>query len=156
VQCLEQELGDKMVVEVDITKYRVQPFKSYKVCISLADPSSGTFLPRACTHLFSFEEAVPYVPVARQVVVKKEKVVRKAVAKQASEKVISAESELRSALKDTRDFVRDDSATVERVERGPSGREGRAGGKPGQGAGAAGLGLAIALLAPALLVTYSL
>ena len=27
VECLEQEVGDKMVVEVDITKYRVQPFK---------------------------------------------------------------------------------------------------------------------------------
>merc|ERR1711890_113545 len=51
-----------MIVEVDITKYRVQPFKSYKVCISLEDPTSGSYLRRVCTHLFSFERAVPYVP----------------------------------------------------------------------------------------------
>merc|ERR1711874_230349 len=50
----EQEVGDKMIVDVDITKYRVQPFKSYKVCISLEDPTSGSFLRRVCTHLFSF------------------------------------------------------------------------------------------------------
>merc|ERR1711863_71972 len=62
VQCEEQEVGDKTIVEVDITKYRVQPFKSYKVCISLEDPTSGSFLRRVCTHLFSFERAVPYVP----------------------------------------------------------------------------------------------
>merc|ERR1711936_1326333 len=62
VQCEEQEVGDKMIVDVDITKYRVQPFKSYKVCISLEDPSSGSYLRRVCTHLFSFERAVPYVP----------------------------------------------------------------------------------------------
>merc|ERR1712018_560024 len=62
VQCEEQEVGDKMIVEVDITKYRVQPFKSYKVCISLEDPTSGSYLRTVCTHLFSFERAVPYVP----------------------------------------------------------------------------------------------
>merc|ERR1711890_2462 len=67
VQCEEQEVGDKMIVDVDITKYRVQPFKSYKVCISLEDPTSGSFLRRVCTHLFSFERAVPYVPTVRKV-----------------------------------------------------------------------------------------
>merc|ERR1712072_349522 len=66
VQCEEQEVGDKMIVDVDITKYRVQPFKSYKVCISLEDPSSGSYLRRVCTHPFSFERAVPYVPTIKK------------------------------------------------------------------------------------------
>merc|ERR1712060_835339 len=66
VQCEEQEFGDKMIVDVDITKYRVQPFKSYKVCISVEDPTSGSYLQRVCTHLFSFERAVPYVPTIKK------------------------------------------------------------------------------------------
>jgi len=66
VQCEEQEFGDKMIVDVDITKYRVQPFKSYKVCISVEDPTSGSYLRRVCTHLFSFERAVPYVPTIKK------------------------------------------------------------------------------------------
>ena len=50
-----------MEVTVDIAKYRVQPFKSYKVCVSLDDPSFGSAITPTCTHLFSFERAVPYV-----------------------------------------------------------------------------------------------
>ena len=55
-----------MVVEVDLTKYRVQPFKSYKVCVSVDDPTSSTFLPPTCSHLFSFERAVPYKPEVKE------------------------------------------------------------------------------------------
>ena len=62
VNCEEGELGDKMVIEVDVTKFRVQPFKSYKVCISLEDSSTDSHLDEVCTHLFSFEKYVPYVP----------------------------------------------------------------------------------------------
>ena len=46
---------------MDITKYSVHPFKSYKVCISLDDPGLGSAITPTCTHLFSFETAVPYV-----------------------------------------------------------------------------------------------
>ena len=66
MECLEEEVGDKMVVEVDLTKYRVQPFKSYKVCVSVDDPTSSTFLPPTCSHLFSFERAVPYKPEVKE------------------------------------------------------------------------------------------
>ena len=62
VNCEEGELGDKMVIEVDVTKFRVQPFKSYKVCISLEDFPTDSHLDEVCTHLFSFEKYVPYVP----------------------------------------------------------------------------------------------
>ena len=62
VNCEEGELGDKMAIEVDVTKFRVQPFKSYKVCISLEDSSTDSHLDEVCTHLFSFEKYVPYVP----------------------------------------------------------------------------------------------
>ena len=56
VNCEEGELGDKMVIEVDVTKFRVQPFKSYKVCISLEDSSTDSHLDEVCTHLFSLKE----------------------------------------------------------------------------------------------------
>ena len=62
VNCEEGEQGDKMVIEVDVTKFRVQPFISYKVCISLDDYITDTFIDEVCTHLFSFEKYVPYVP----------------------------------------------------------------------------------------------
>jgi len=62
VNCEEGEQGDKMVIEVDVTKFRVQPFRSYKVCISLEDYITDTFIDEVCTHLFSFEKYVPYVP----------------------------------------------------------------------------------------------
>ena len=59
INCEKGELGDKMVIEVDVTKFRVQPFKSYKVCISLEDSSTDSNLDEVCTHLFSFEKYVP-------------------------------------------------------------------------------------------------
>ena len=62
VNCEEEEQGDKMIIEVDVTKFRVQPFRSYKVCISLEDYITDTFIDEVCTHLFSFEKYVPYVP----------------------------------------------------------------------------------------------
>jgi len=135
VQCEEQEVGDKMIVEVDITKYRVQPFKSYKVCISLEDPTSGSFLRRVCTHLFSFERAVPYVPT---IIKEAEEAVsaKLSTEKQSEESEIESEvseesenesdlrsqeeeerrgSELQRVLEDTRHFVRDDFSKVERA-----------------------------------------
>merc|ERR1712106_307705 len=62
VNCEEGELGDKMVIRVDVTKFRVQPFRSYKVCISLEDSPTDSHLDEVCTHLFSFEKYVLYVP----------------------------------------------------------------------------------------------
>merc|ERR1712158_167773 len=133
VQCEEQEVGDKMIVDVDITKYRVQPFKSYKVCISLEDPTSGSFLRRVCTHLFSFERAVPYVPTikkAEEAVSAKlstEKQSEKSENESEVEEESENESDLRSqeeerrgselqrVLEDTRHFVRDDFSKVERA-----------------------------------------
>merc|ERR1712072_266704 len=131
VQCEEQEVGDKMIVDVDITKYRVQPFKSYKVCISLEDPSSGSYLRRVCTHLFSFERAVPYVPTIKKTEeavsakLSTEKQIRE---KNESEVEKESESDLRReeeaerrgsdlqrVLEDTRHFVRDDFSKVERA-----------------------------------------
>merc|ERR550519_1626810 len=35
VNCEEEERGDKMIIEVDVTKFRVQPFRSYKVRFAL-------------------------------------------------------------------------------------------------------------------------
>ena len=140
VQCEEQEVGDKMIVEVDITKYRVQPFKSYKVCISMEDPTSGSYLRRVCTHLFSFERAVPYVPTIKKT---EEAVSAKlSTEKQSEESEREGESgnesefgeksenesdlrsqeeeerrgsELQRVLEDTRHFVRDDFSKVERA-----------------------------------------
>ena len=73
VNCEEGELGDKMVIEVDITKFRVQPFKSYKVCMSLEDSSTDSHLDEVCTHLFSFRKYVPYVPHEKVIKEKSEK-----------------------------------------------------------------------------------
>ena len=134
VQCEEQEVGDKMIVDVDITKYRVQPFKSYKVCISLEDPTSGSFLRQVCTHLFSFERAVPYVPTVTKVtkaVSAKLSVERESQKNTVSEDVRDVEEkseketrekeeerrglDLQRVLEDTRNFVRDDFSKVERA-----------------------------------------
>jgi len=94
IQCGEQEVGDKMVVDVDITKYRVQPFKSYKVCCSLSDSPTSSFLPRVCTHLFSFEQAVPYIP--------EQVTTEAAIEERVTEDIVSdeEESELNSVLED--------------------------------------------------------
>jgi len=139
VQCEEQEVGDKMIVEVDITKYRVQPFKSYKVCISLEDPTSGSYLRRVCTHLFSFERAVPYVPTTIKKVEKatsaklstqkqsKESENESGVGEESEnesdlrrieeeeEEERGGKSDLQRVLEDTRHFVRDDFSKVERA-----------------------------------------
>ena len=72
VNCEEGEQGDKMVIEVDVTKFRVQPFRSYKVCISLEDSPTESHLDEVCTHLFSFEKYVPYMPMPEADVTKKE------------------------------------------------------------------------------------
>merc|ERR1712088_62840 len=134
VQCEEQEFGDKMIVEVDITKYRVQPFKSYKVCISVEDPTSGSYLRRVCTHLFSFERAVPYVPTIKKAeeAVSAKLSTEKQSEKSGNESEVEEESEnesdlrsqeeeerrgseLQRVLEDTRHFVRDDFSKVERA-----------------------------------------
>jgi len=62
VTCEEGDVGDKMVIEVDVTKFRVQPFRSYKVCINLEDSPTNSHLDEVCSHLFSFEKYVPYIP----------------------------------------------------------------------------------------------
>merc|ERR1711890_60150 len=112
-----------MIVEVDITKYRVQPFKSYKVCISLEDPTSGSYLRRVCTHLFSFERAVPYVPTT---IKKAEEAISAKLSTQKQSKESENESggkeeerggksDLQRVLEDPRHFVRDDFSKVERA-----------------------------------------
>ena len=51
-------------IDVDVTKFRVQPFRSYKVCISVDDYdyTADYIAEPVCTHLFSFEKYVPYNP----------------------------------------------------------------------------------------------
>merc|ERR1711890_157565 len=130
-----------MIVEVDITKYRVQPFKSYKVCISLEDPTSGSYFRRVCTHLFSFERAVPYVPTTIKKVEKaisaklstqkqskesenengleeeseNESDLRRIEEGEEEEEERGGKSDLQRVLEDTRHFVRDDFSKVERA-----------------------------------------
>merc|ERR1712218_225889 len=128
VQCEEQEVGDKMIVDVDITKYRVQPFKSYKVCISMDDPTSGSYLQRVCTHLFSFERAVPYVPTIEKAdeavsATQSDEFEKESENEKESEKESElgsmeeerSGSDLQRVLEDTRHFVRDDFSKVERA-----------------------------------------
>merc|ERR1712203_766915 len=125
VQCEEQEVGDKMIVDVDITKYRVQPFKSYKVCISMDDPTSGSYLQRVCTHLFSFERAVPYVPTIEKAdeavsATQSDEFEKESENEKESEKESElgsmeeerSGSDLQRVLEDTRHFVRDDFSKV--------------------------------------------
>merc|ERR1712210_57705 len=108
--------------------------KSYKVCISLADPASGSFLRRVCTHLFSFERAVPYVPTIikeAEEAVSAKLSTEKQSKESENESEVSEESEnesdlrsqeeerrgseLQRVLEDTRHFVRDDFSKVERA-----------------------------------------
>ena len=61
----EEVLGqnNKMMIQVDVTKFRVKPFRSYKVCISLdEDYNMELGMDPMCTHLFSFEKSIPYIP----------------------------------------------------------------------------------------------
>jgi len=66
VNCQECETDvSKLQIDVDVTKFRVQPFKSYKICVSIDDYSMDYYMDAAdptCTHLFSFEKYVPYNP----------------------------------------------------------------------------------------------
>ena len=100
VNCEEGEQGDKMVIEVDVTKFRVQPFRSYKVCISLEDYITDTYIDEVCTHLFSFEKYVPYVPEEEV----GEDFVKSAVKSENSD----TEDDLKTKLEDIEHFVRDD------------------------------------------------
>ena len=116
-------------IDVDVTKFRVQPFKSYKVCISLDDYdyTADYIAEPVCTHLFSFEKYVPYNPDMEEEVedksdlkedmvsddtdinyVKSEKREEEEVIehKQKEEKVI--ESVLKQQLDNIENFVRDD------------------------------------------------
>ena len=97
VNCEEGVQGDKMVIEVDVTKFRVQPFRSYKVCISLEDYITDSYLDEVCTHLFSFEKYVPYVP--EEEVGEWEYLMR-----EESE----TEKDVKTKLEDIEHFVRDD------------------------------------------------
>ena len=122
VTCEEGELGDKMVIEVDVTKFRVQPFRSYKVCISLEDSPTDSHLDEVCTHLFSFEKYVPYVPEQPEVQiniidqiksdVKDTDIIVKKTEKVIVPKIMSEiediESVLKQQLDDIDNYVRDD------------------------------------------------
>merc|ERR1711893_198755 len=53
--------ADKMIIQVDVTKFKVQPFRSYKICITMEeDYIKDIQMDPVCTHLFSFEKSVPY------------------------------------------------------------------------------------------------
>merc|ERR1712038_2095929 len=87
------------------------------------------FLRRVCTHLFSFERAVPYVPTVRKVtkaVSAKLSVERESEKNTLSGDVSDVEEksekeeerrglDLQRVLEDTRNFVRDDFSKVERA-----------------------------------------
>lgn len=65
VNCQESETDyGKLQIDVDVTKFKVQSFKSYKVCISIDDYTMDYMdsTKPVCTHLFSFEKYVPYNP----------------------------------------------------------------------------------------------
>merc|ERR1712179_278846 len=101
VNCEEGEQGDKMVIEVDVTKFRVQPFRSYKVCISLEDYITDSYLDEVCTHLFSFEKYVPYVP--EEEIVEYNSVINKVKTEHGE-----SENDVKTRLEDIEDFVSDD------------------------------------------------
>lgn len=106
ISCKEGEQGDKMVIEVDITKFRVQPFKSYKVCVSVEEDTTMSHLAPVCTHLFSFEKSVPYIP-EDNTVKKEEHHETGAIAPNTQSQTLDEESVLQEILDDTRDFVSD-------------------------------------------------
>ena len=113
VNCEEGELGDKMVIEVDVTKFRVQPFKSYKVCISLEYSPIDSHLDKVCTHLFSFEKYVPYVPdhsvgEANKKYVKSDSEMIHRTQDSILEGGVESSNDLKSQLKNIENFVRDD------------------------------------------------
>merc|ERR1712037_553010 len=95
----------------------------------------GSFLRRVCTHLFSFERAVPYVPTIikeAEEAVSAKLSTEKQSKESENESEVSEESknesdlrsqeeevrrgsELQRVLEDTRHFVRDDFSKVERA-----------------------------------------
>ena len=86
------------------------------MCLSLEDTSTGSFLPSTCTHLFSFERAVPYVPEEKELAkegkeVKEVKAVKEV--NEVKEVLVDVGSELVSVLEDTKDYVMDQGAQRE-------------------------------------------
>ena len=85
----------------------------------MEDPSTGSFLPSTCTHLFSFERAVPYVPEEKELgkEMKEGKETKEAKAvkevKEVKEVLVDVGSELVSVLEDTKDYVMDQGAQGE-------------------------------------------
>ena len=115
VNCEEEELGDMMVIEVDVTKFRVQPFKSYKVCISLEDLYTDSYLDEVCTHLFSFEKYVPYVPHVEDIEDHSVSEANKNYLKSDSdmnlrrqERSVESNKDLKTQLKNIENFIKDD------------------------------------------------
>jgi len=124
VYCRESEKDrSKMEVDVDVTKFRVEPFKSYKVCVSLDDYATDWAASPACTHLFSFEKYVPYIPdteaesetvsedselVSSEKQSELERDEEKIENKQKVEEVEAIESVLKHQLSNIENFVRDD------------------------------------------------
>jgi len=114
--------SNKMEVEVDVTKFKVQPFRSYKVCISLDDYEFNWRGEPVCTHLFSFEKYVPYIPDTEQpekssskdetdikdeTLIKAEKI-EAAIESDSEDKTVEIESVLKHQLSNIEHFVRDD------------------------------------------------
>ena len=86
------------------------------MCLSLEDPSTGSFLPSTCTHLFSFERAVPYVPEEKELgkEMKEVKETKEANAvKEVKEVLVDVGGELLSVLEDTKDYAMDQGAQGE-------------------------------------------
>lgn len=115
VNCRQSEIEqNKLEVDVDVTKFRVQPFKSYKVCVSLDDYTVDWSLEPVCTHLFSFEKYVPYEPEEKDAVsenddieeVQSEKQETIENSEQKENKIM--ESVLKKQLSNIENFVRDD------------------------------------------------
>jgi len=124
VTCLpsyESANSNKMLVEVDVTKFKVQPFRSYKVCISLDDYEMNWLAEPVCTHLFSFEKYVPYNPdteepeetfsketdIKDETLIKDEKI-EAAIESDIEDKTVEIESVLKHQLSNIEHFVRDD------------------------------------------------
>merc|ERR1712066_323587 len=126
VNCQQSyETHNQMEVEVDVTKFKVQPFRSYKVCISVDDYEMNWSVEPVCTHLFSFEKYVPYIPdmdtdksnIKDQADLKDETVIKDDIIEPASDKseredkTIEIESVLKHQLSNIEHFVRDDFKT---------------------------------------------
>ena len=93
-----------------MTKFKVKAFRSYRVCISMEEWASQYSMQEVCTHLFSFEKAVPYRPEPEQqksdLKIEVDTKTVPAVVKSGEEDII--ESVLKQQLSDIDNFVRDD------------------------------------------------